>query len=1116
MIPNLQQSEEQKIKQQKLEEDFNNALENFENTQGEDLTYQVLLKSNPNLKAYFKKLIEKKYINEPDLIDLLLSKDQEFSEIKIDGKSILRCLIEDFTGHSSVAIIKNHIDKFPSIERDKDNNHDNLIASLLIGDENQDPCFNDCIIELIKILVSKGVKVDDENDQKLTSLDLCYNFEMFKALAEHSSPETLEKKLHYILEDEDLEQADLEQEDLEQEDLIEIINYLIKDKIVKINLNQIFNFNNDKNISFFYDIVKEEGNEDQKKICDKIDKCKEAIESFLSPESSREENIQRLDFVINFIPNELLKPQVLEKIITQYPDFLKKQNKDGLNLCFYAINQRKWDGLKSIIIHNPQALDWKNKDVLNSVFNIMHFDKLDLLKTIIETNPEILKQEDKNGLTLVFYAMRSYSDALKTIIETNPETLKQKDRNGLTPVFYAIHNRIFDALTTIIETNERVLDQKDQQGNNPIFYSLERYYNEPSCINKSTFEHIFFKQFGKYLQDEKIKNIVEFVGNYRFLKLFYDESGQGMYDKEFKSITSSILPSEEELESDLSKKLLKIYKTITEAKEEPSTIECHDANGDKTELRIYNSQLNRHASYFIFHVNAQNKLTKISYCDGNKVFSERKISAQIGRDQSPYIYGATTFELKELMDFIPQFAEDFVNKNSKGKTTKEFRLQHFSREKLESKEIFGCKFLGMTHSIPTKLQIRRNCQLKGFYVASRHLLEIQNQIEKSTTDRLFTYDKVLKVQGGEGYKSYKDLRQKMVDKAGEKLFESVKNFEKNFLDKIEFFEKMSSLMDRSLMKEKKAKLEKPTTKFLQTTPDFIDQINRNKFFNDNLVLDEVDHQKHFNLIATSHLNLSQEDVDKIKFLFEKKEVKIDDFLAWNFQTPQAKNNFIKLVFEHGDEGKKESFSAQLSASNPEKRGKFFEVLTQENLSLIITEFEKQKSKFGNLEQVIEGLKIKQREDPHGLEDFMSDADFFKHRDAKNNFVKEIESGSSEERKDAFIIKFCSDKSEENRNKFLNGLDPQCLGFMLRRSQAQLGKLKNVEKIIKELQEHVEKIDSKLINFEGVRAGDKRGREEEGVERVESVSSKKIQPSSSIHSVGGSSASSEKMVEFSRE
>ena len=947
MTPNIQPSEEQ-------QEEFKKALDEFEQSQGKNLQYQKLLKSNPNLQDYFKKLIGEKYIYEPDLIDLLLSNDQEFSKIKIDDKSILRYLIECFIGDSSVDIIKKHIDKFASIEDDKDDNDNNLIASLLLGDDNQDLSFNDCVIELIKILVANGVKVDDENEEKLTSLDLCSNFEMFKALAETARAETLEKKLRYILEN----------EDLEEEDLIEIINYLIKDKIVKIDLNQIFN--NDKNISFFYDIVMQKGNEEQKEICDKINKCKEAIESFLSPESSREENLQHLDFVFDFIPNELLKPQVLEKIIEQYPDFLKKQNKDGLNLGFYAINQGKLDALEEIIRARSQVLDHQNKD-------------------------------------------------------------------GLTLVFYAINQGKSDALEAIIRARAQVLDQKDQQGKNPILHSLNLYYNYQFENNRKILKLIFKKQFGRDLLYEEIKNIVEFVGNYRFLKLFYDESGQGMYDKEFKSITSSILPSEVELESELFKKLFKICETITKAQEEPSIIECHDASGDKTELRIYQSQLNEHASYFIFHVNAQNKLTKISYCDGHEVFLERKINAQIGRDQSPYIYGATTFELKESMDFSPQFAEDFVNKNSKGKSTIEFRLQHFSRAKLESKEIFGCKFSGMTHSIPTKLQIRGNCQLKGFYMASRHLFEIQHQIENSTTDRLFTYDKVLKVQGGEGYKSYKDLRQKMVDKAGEKLFESVKNLEKNFLDSIEFFEKMNSLMDISSMKEERAKPEKSTTKLLQTTLDFIDQINRNKLFKDNLVLDKINHQKHFNLIATSHLNLSQEDVDKIKFLYEKQEVKIDNFLDWNFQTPQAKNNFIKLVFEHGDEGKKESFNVQLSASNPEKRDKFFKDLSKENLSLIITEFEKRKSQFRNLEQVIEVLKTKQRKDPHGLEDFVSDPDFFKHRDAKNNFVKEIESGSSEERKDAFIIKFCSDE-EENRNKFLNGLDPQCLNFMLRHSQ----------------------------------------------------------------------------------
>lgn len=122
-------------------------------------------------------------------------------------------------------------------------------------------------------MVANGVKVDDENNEKLTSLDLCYNLEMFKALAEYARPETLEKKLRHILENEDL--ADEETGD------DNIIKFLLIEKNVKIDLNHIFN--NDNNILPFYDIVMKHGNEEQKKFCYKIDKCKEAIKSFLSP-----------------------------------------------------------------------------------------------------------------------------------------------------------------------------------------------------------------------------------------------------------------------------------------------------------------------------------------------------------------------------------------------------------------------------------------------------------------------------------------------------------------------------------------------------------------------------------------------------------------------------------------------------------------------------------------------------------------------------------------------------------------------------------------------------------------------------------------------------------------
>ena len=84
--------------------------------------------------------------------------------------------------------------------------------------------------------------------------------------------------------------------------------------------------------------------------------------------------------------------------------------------------------------------------------------------------------------------------------------------------------------------------------------------------------------------------------------------------------------------------------------------------------------------------------------------------------------------------------------------------------------------------------------------------------------------------------------------------------------------------------------------------------------------------------------------------------------------------------------------------------------------------------------------------------------------------------------------------------------------MLRHSQAQLGKLKNVEKIIEELRDHIQKIENESINFGSVRVGNKRSHDE----MTGSFSSEKIDPSSSISSAGGSTASSKKMEVTLRE
>jgi hypothetical protein len=214
MIPNQKLSEEQK-------NEFNQALENFKTSEGSNLSYLDLLNKNPSLEDHFRKLIENKICYfEYSLIDLLLSKDQGIP--KINGNSTLRSVIDLYGGSIGHDIIKKLITKSDSIENDKDIENNNLIASLLKGDDNQQDVFSKYINEIIDALVEKGIKVDDENNSGQTSLDLCCNLKILKTLAKHASPETLEKKLCHIFESE------------EDEVDMDVLKFLLTEKKVKI------------------------------------------------------------------------------------------------------------------------------------------------------------------------------------------------------------------------------------------------------------------------------------------------------------------------------------------------------------------------------------------------------------------------------------------------------------------------------------------------------------------------------------------------------------------------------------------------------------------------------------------------------------------------------------------------------------------------------------------------------------------------------------------------------------------------------------------------------------------------------------------------------------------
>ena len=611
---------------------------------------------------------------------------------------------------------------------------------------------------------------------------------------------------------------------------------------------------------------------------------------------------------------------VLRQIVDSDPNALHQStdSTSALTPIFYAILLNKLDAVKIIIETKPEVLNQENKSGQTPIFYAIHFDRLDAVKTIIKTEPDVLNRENKYGQTPIFYAiLLNKLDAVKTIIETEPGVLNQENKHGQTPIFYVINFNKLGAVKKIIETEPEVLEQKNKSEETPILLSLRKYDEESSDENKEILKFIFEKQFQRDLEDEEIKNLVEFVRNYNFLRLFYHQSGQGFFDKDFKSILSSCLPEEEKVDEDLSKKLLKIYQKITS--QETPVISLDDGNG----LHIHNAQLIGHAAYFIFHVNDKNQLTKISYCDGNKAFLGRGIS-QIDADgreiPTGYIHGVTTFELKQPQAFDEKFAKEFIEKNSKKKIILELYSQEFSSEKLASKQIFGIEFSTITNSIPTKVQSRGNCASKSNHIISRFLLEQQ---EKTP---LFTFDADLGVQGGAGYAPYKDLRQKMVDNASKKLIESLGKLKEDFVYKIEIFKKIDSLYSRSWRKKSKEKAGTSTTIFLRhqdTKKLYTDNVQKSELFSD-VVLERLKQasqqylKKHFISIFDNNIRFNEDDFRRIDTLLKKIQVD-EDFLNHKFRLNDRAANFINFINDHGSVDQKKMCEPHIKAIETRKK-----------------------------------------------------------------------------------------------------------------------------------------------------------------------------------------------------
>jgi hypothetical protein len=498
----------------------------------------------------------------------------------------------------------------------------------------------------------------------------------------------------------------------------------------------------------------------------------------------------------------------------------KNSIEKNLSPVFFFIKNNDLENLEKLITEYPEVLNQKYQKALTPVFFAIEHNKLEALQLLIKACPEILEQKIEDDLTPIFFAIE-YNNlkALKIIIEKRPETLWQKYEE-ITPLFFVINDEYLQAIKTMIFAYPQVVEQEDINKNNGIIKIIELFGDYPSQFGRNLLENIFTQQFQKKLEDEDIENLVEFVKNLYLLKLVYEKSGQIIRETMLKKILLSTLILDPDDEDDIFKQLILIYQKICHEKN--SEITFFNQKGEQNSLHIYSSEISDHSSYFVFHVDEKNKLTAISYCDGNLICDERKL-------KSNYINGVITYDFKILIDFSEEMVKNFIDQHSKEREVSIFykkfddlidifkdMIDDFVAKNFNEKDanvlrekISESDFITTTYSIPIKEQSRENCTFKSINILARFLLEQQQQ------QTIFGFDFINSQPYGIGHEAYKNVKERMVENATQNLLLSAEKLGKDFCDKVKFSENIRFFLEKS------SKKKTPATRFSQSSVEKI-------------------------------------------------------------------------------------------------------------------------------------------------------------------------------------------------------------------------------------------------------------------------------------------------------
>ncbi len=418
-----------------------------------------------------------------------------------------------------------------------------------------------------------------------------------------------------------------------------------------------------------------------------------------------------------------------------------ENSQQEIHSIFSAIALGNIEEIKEIIKKDSSVLRKTNSNGYTPIFSAIHSRKPEVVKNIIKENPFVLKQIDQYKYTPIFYAIRFNNlEIFEAIIEEDRAVLNQKDPNGDTPIFLAIIRKNPEIVKMIIKENPLVLKQIDRNGNTPI--SLATSISCGSLPYKKTkksevLKIILQNQFQANITEDEQDDLEEFFLQKSLLKGLYSK-GRSCSELNKLKNTFDKITSENTFDN--------IYKELFEKVDNNKPIDLDDGK----KMFIFSSNLTQHQSFFIFHVDQDNKLTSISYCDGHSIDAERKI-----KGSETHIKGVTTFNLKNPIEYYDDFVKNFIEKNSENKSTEDFRLK-FKNQEIEAVNIDYSK---TTHSIPTKIQRRGNCVFKSTSLLARFISE------KLDPTMNFDFDIDTQKTTGAGHDEYKKFKDDLTIKA---------------------------------------------------------------------------------------------------------------------------------------------------------------------------------------------------------------------------------------------------------------------------------------------------------------------------------------------------------------